>query len=73
MSVRKALASLAALGLVLTGVAAVPAYAQEEELADDAGLWMLGGFIVAEAVLVAILASDDDIDQIPDPEPPVSP
>jgi O-antigen ligase len=73
MSVRKALASLAALGLVLAGVAAVPAFAQEEEV-DDASLWLLGGFFVSEAILVTILASDDDIEIIPDPEPtPVSP
>ena len=77
MSVRKVMASLAALGLVMTGVAASPIQAQDDDdeaALDDAGLWMLGGFIVGEGILVAILASEDDIERIPDPEPtPVSP
>jgi hypothetical protein len=75
MIARKALASLAALGLIVTGVtASAPALAQEEEAADDVGLWLLGGFVISEVVLVAILKSEDDIELIPDPEPtPVTP
>lgn len=76
MSVRKVMASLAALGLVMTGVAATPVQAQEGEdpfLDDDTIL--LTATIVMPIIAGIILKTDDtDIQIIPDPEPtPVSP
>lgn len=72
MAIRKSLAALGAVGLLLSSVVATPVFAQDE-LDEDAGLWLMGGFVVAEAILVAILASEDGPEQVPNPPPPVSP
>ena len=65
MAGKKLLASVAASAIVLTGVAATPTIASAQNsrplrtgLNKDTGLWLFGGFVISEAILVAILASD---------------
>ncbi|BBC73968.1 hypothetical protein AEB_P3100 [Altererythrobacter sp. B11] len=70
MDRKKALIPLSAFGLALFGMAASPSAAQPVDAADDVGLWFLGGFVVAESILVAILTSDNDNEV---ENPPISP
>lgn len=78
MIVRKALASLAAVGLVLTGVVAAPGFAQNDVgddsgivlPEDDAGLWLTLGFMASLGVFVALMEEDHDVPE--DENPPVS-
>jgi hypothetical protein len=78
MIVRKAMASLAAVGLVFAGVAAAPGFAQNDDRddsgvvlpEDDAGLWLTLGFMASLGVFVILMEEDHGV---PDDEnPPVS-
>lgn len=74
MKLRKIIASFTAVSLASAWLVGTPVIAQtvgsDASDVDDTGLWLMGGFIIGEAILVAILTSDDDVA----PEnPPVSP